>query len=594
MIFKDEPQSVARTLETSQIWWRVTWLTCVAICILALLVWWGRRHAARQAQGSLVVGSTRTADADAGKGHFDLAADHLSNLAEYNIEVAADRVLFHLQKWADEQQAAADWIADPLFSGLPMRLGIGRQQTALSRLTFVRDDVFTLREAFWLRDLSQRIAQSSRLDPDLEQWLDENESTAGGDTTRQLKVALRLFDWVIRNIQQEPDATAAATASWEQPFPDGSESVSWEALLIGRGHAWVRARVFILLARQQRLNVVMLGIDADPSQQNAEPTPWTAALLLDGRLYLLDTRLGLPIPGADGQGVATLAELIAEPALLRQLDVEGGPKYPIAERDLSHVVAMLDATPEYLSQRMKLVESRLTGANKAVLSVEPSRLRQPLREIKDITRVLLWPLPYDALRYQRAILRNEHARQRRAELLGAFEGDAPLGLGRRQHFRGVFQSDPPEIGAKEHYLRCRIPDSELAKTAAEHTAAALREAGIPADAEIDESHLRALQERAQANLVRAKQAASYWLGLLAFEEGKYQVAVDFFDGRTLQASPDGDWSQGAHYNLGRAYERIAQDSGQREDWEKARQHYLADPDSPQYPGNWLRARRIEQ
>ena len=97
-----------------------------------------------------------------------------------------------------------------------------------------------------------------------------------------------------------------------------------------------------------------------------------------------------------------------------------------------------------------------------------------------------------------------------------------------------------------------------------------------------------------ANLVRAKQAASYWLGLLAFEEGKYQVAVDFLVSRTLQASPDGSWSQGAHYNLGRAYERIAQDSGKREDWEQARQHYLADEDSPQYPGNWLRARRIER
>jgi tetratricopeptide (TPR) repeat protein len=424
--------------------------------------------------------------------------------------------------------------------------------------------------------------------------LAEHEPAAGGDTTRQIRVALRLFDWVIRNIQQQPDATAADTASLEQPFPDGSESVSWEALLIGRGHAWVRARVFILLARQQRLNVVMLGIEADSSEQNAEPTPWSTALLLDGRLYLLDTRLGLPIPGADGQGVATLAELIAEPALLRQLDVEGGPKYPVDKQDLSRVVAMLDATPDYLSQRMKLVESRLTGANKTVLTIQPSRLRQPLREIKGITRVMLWPLPYDALRYQRAILRNQHAKQRRAELFSPFEGDAPLGLGRRQHFRGVFQSDPPEIGAKAHYLKCRIPDSEFGKTAAEHTAAALRQAGSPEDAEIDESQIRALQQKAQSNLARAKQSASYWLGLMAFEEGKYQVAIDFLDSRTLQAFPDGSWSQGAHYNLGRAYERIAQDSGKREDWEKAREQYLADKDTPQYAGNWLRARRIEQ
>ncbi len=593
MIFNDEPEKPEWTLETSQIWWRVTWLVCAAICVLAVLVWWGRRHAANQAQGPIVVGSRGAVDLEAGKGHFDLAADHLSNLAGYDINVAADRILFHLQKWADEQQAAEDWIADPMFSGLPARLGINRQQTQLSRLTFSRADIFSLREAYWLRDLSRQIAQTGRLDQDLQQWLADNESRLGGDTTRQLKVALRLFDWTVRNIQQAPDETAAATADLDQPFPDGSEAVCWQALLTGRGHAWVRADVFILLARQQRLDVVMLGIDADPPRENAEPAPWTTAVLLDGQLYLLDPRLGLPIPRADGQGVATLADVLAEPALLRQLDVEGGPRYPIDEPDLSRVVAMLDATPDYLSQRMKLVESRLTGANKTVLSVQPSRLRQPLRQIEGITRVELWPLPYDALRYQGAIQRNQHARQRYGELMGAFEGDSPLAHARRQYFRGVLQSDPPEIGAKAHYLECRLPDSELAKAAAQHTANALQRAGVSAE-DVEESQFRALQEKAQANLVRAKQAGSYWLGLLAFEEGKYHVAVDFLDSRTLQATPDGPWSQGAQYNLGRAYERIAQESGRREDWEKARAHYLADKDSPQYPGNWLRARRIDE
>jgi tetratricopeptide (TPR) repeat protein len=323
-----------------------------------------------------------------------------------------------------------------------------------------------------------------------------------------------------------------------------------------------------------------------------EPIPWTAALLLDGRLYLFDTRLGLPIPVADGQGVATLAEAISDPALLRQLDVEGGPKYPVDKKDLSRVVAMLDATPDYLSQRMKLVESRLTGKNKTVLTVQPSRLRQPLREINGITRVMLWPLPYDALRYQRAVLGDQRSRQRRAELLSAFEADGPLAQARHQHFRGVFQSDPPEIGAKAHYLKCRIPDSALAQMAAEHASVALQKA--PPEIEITEDLIRNFQERALASLAGVKHAASYWLGLIAFEEDKYEVAVDFLDSRTLQASPDIAWSQGAHYNLGRAYERIAQESGNREDWEKAREHYLADKDSPQYPGNWLRARRIDK
>ncbi len=59
----------------------------------------------------------------------------------------------------------------------------------------------------------------------------------------------------------------------------------------------------------------------------------------------------------------------------------------------------------------------------------------------------------------------------------------------------------------------------------------------------------------QQSLRSVKEMASYWLGLLAFEKGQYKVAADFFEKRTIQAFPDGTFTNGARYNLGRTYER---------------------------------------
>ena len=56
----------------------------------------------------------------------------------------------------------------------------------------------------------------------------------------------------------------------------------------------------------------------------------------------------------------------------------------------------------------------------------------------------------------------------------------------------------------------------------------------------------------------AKEDASYWLGLIAFEQKNYPVAIDYFSRRTLDATPDGPWTDGAHYNLGRTYEALGQ------------------------------------
>jgi hypothetical protein len=90
----------------------------------------------------------------------------------------------------------------------------------------------------------------------------------------------------------------------------------------------------------------------------------------------------------------------------------------------------------------------------------------------------------------------------------------------------------------------------------------------------------------------AKQNAGYWLGLMAFEQGrtdprKYAMAADYLAGGTIDRYPDGPWTPGAKYNLGRVYEV-------QKNYSQAIQQYRGHPGSAQSYGDQLRARWLEK
>ncbi len=87
--------------------------------------------------------------------------------------------------------------------------------------------------------------------------------------------------------------------------------------------------------------------------------------------------------------------------------------------------------------------------------------------------------------------------------------------------------------------------------------------------------------------VRAKQDASYWLGLMAFERGHYRSAIDWLQAKTIEAYPNGPWSTGARYNLARAYEAS-------HNYDMAVFLYDSNTSSPGYPGDLLRAKWLKE
>jgi hypothetical protein len=483
------------------------------------------------------------------------------------------QVVDRINQWALAQQPPAGWKVDPMVATLPKLLRDLPQVKDLDRMEFSRFDGYALQEAVWLRDISH--------------W-------ARGDVMDDLERAKRLFDWTVRNVQLEPD-----DRTWIPQFP-------WETLLFGRGTAAERAWVFILLLRQLNIDAAVLAVDegrgAGDKEQETKTAPdrarrpWCVGVLIEGNVYLFDPLLGLPIPApngvthsADGELAiqpATLAQVIADGKLLRRLDVDETHVYGMNASELKRVTALLEASPPYLAQRMKLLESRLAGTQKMVLTTSPASDARRWKDAKHIADAGLWLRPYGTLQvrthlnrpavlarlkdmlplymvYEESVVlrhRDEREEDRRQSETQNLTHAGALGRGRVLQLKGKFLGDD---GAMRFYQIARPSNQYLA--------------------------LSSIAPEEKLVKFWGKQDASYWSGLVAYQlayqrkKRNYDAAIDYFFNRTLLAYPDGPWINGARYNLARCYEA----SGQTQ---KAILQYGIDAASPGYLGDRLRAK----
>lgn len=480
---------------------------------------------------------------DAQGGLFESVAENLDHLEQFETAPILKQICDRLNQWYVQERPQVAWRPDPLLAGLSEDLRRGPDVRSLEQVRF-RDpeDAWFLQEAVWLRDIS---------------------ALARADRFQDLAVAERLFDWTVRNIQLEDDAKSG----------DGPGNRHWpfETLLYGRGTAIDRAWLFILLARQQGLDVVMLGL-ADENGQSVRP--WLPALVLDNELYLFDSRLGLPVPGPTEGSVATLAQVAADEQLLRRLDLDNEHPYPVRAEDLKRVVAFVEGSPTGLSHRMALVESRLAGKHKMKLTSPGGALAERVAKLPHVAEAKLWPVPFEVSR-GKAGLGPEQQRNAAREMV-LYQAMPALKRARALHFKGAYEG---EEGAKRFYLSARPPEKFIE------------------DYKLPEETLKQIPagnvarvEAVQIILMReGKQNASFWLGLIFFEQQDYPNAIDFLAKRTLGAGGNlkSPWTAAARYNLARVYEAEGKVA-------KAIELYESDIDSLQSHGNQLRARWLKQ
>jgi len=406
-------------------------------------------------------------------------------------------------------------------------------------------DGMFLREAALLRDVASHV-----------------DAAAQDDVAK----ASALFDWCVRNIQIEPPP--AADAKPDEQW--AALHLPLETLQFGRGTPLARAWVFMLLARQKGLDVVLLATGDPRSPEQLRP--WVAALASGGELYLFDYTYGLAIPGPGGKGVATLSQAAADDSILRQMDI-ADRAYPRKAADLQNVTVLLEASPGYLERRMRLLESQLLGFERMVLSADIVALAEGLRQSPRVGQVKLWAQPYETLEQRREAgpqLRQAAEIERltfsiadEPDQIAKQESDVQrprltygLRLGRLLHLRGLFGaseaqraasqgvelSAAAERGAKYFYLHTLPSEEQLSAMKRD-----LREGNeIARGVRLTPQLVDAFQMR--------RDDAAFWLGLISFEQGDYRTAAQYFGPMTLQAYPDGPWTNAARYNLARVHE----------------------------------------
>jgi hypothetical protein len=533
------------------------------------------------------------------------------------------QIVDRLNQWIRTQKPPSDWKPDPIIDSLPEPYKQLHIVEGLDKTEFSAFDGYALHEAVLLRDAAT--------------W-------ARGDALDDLSRAKNLFDWTIRNIQLEKDAQERIML-----FP-------WEAMVFGRGTAMERAWVFVLMARQEGLDAVLLAV-VDPADNGPIAKvikPWCVAVLIDKKAYLFDPALGMPIPAKDGVKhdaggrleiqPATLEEVVADESLLKQLDIDSTNTYPIKQSDIKNLAALVECSPAYLSYRMKLIESRLVGNQKMILTTSATAQAERWKSVPGIDKARLWIRPYETIR-RRTLLSPAGICNHLGEFLSFYAlPNAPLSKGRLMQLKGdfiglegatqfyqsarpsnqelIYLSDLPSIQELDKRQReltkiksdlvkanndpstppsrlsqqvkadvdDKMADIDLAKTVkkleeeytnfvVKMTRFQSKEEETAAKADFQRQALQMML----VNILQGKQDATYWLGLIAYQRGNYNSAIDYLLKRTLEMHPDGPWGNGARYNLALAVEA----SGEID---RAVMMYQSDPDAPDLLGRLLRAK----
>jgi len=475
---------------------------------------------------------------------FEIAISNLNRLYQFDGMEMTFQVADRLDQWIKTQPPLEDWQPDPLIKTLPEEFTSLEALKELGNLKLTREDGIFLQTAVWLRDIAA--------------W-------ARGEEPSELARAIRLFDWVVLNVQLDAQSRVPTL-----PSGDALIQKPWETLLLGHGSAIDRAWVYLLLCRQEGLDAAVLSVNrANPG---AEPRwdIWAVGVLINGKIYVFEPALGMPIPAkngvkiVEGEGLvitpATLDELAADDSLLRKLDADPRNPYPVRASQLDQIMVYIEGSPSYLSRRMEMIQRMLSGEESLVISTHPSDLAARFRGISHVSDVKLWPLPY-VVEQQRKEFDNAIARYLVSQTMPfmlASDTGMPLWRGRILHLRGDLLG---EEGAAQYYQVARPPERL-----------------------IDSGQLPPEQ---QMMYTVAKLHAAYWLGLIAVQQGNRKSAEDYLINRTAMVLPDQPWQSGVLYALGRLNEKLG-------DYSRAITAYRSEFQLPNRFGNLVRARFLEE
>ncbi len=552
----------------------------------------------------------------------DTTVDHLgevhsllSRLIELNPQEAQREVIYHLNRWGEGKEFDGEK-ATPLLKTISEVIPEEQARELTEQASFVGSDTDYLRDCYLFRQISEWVDRESGEDPMLTDWLNGIEAQLPEEEVVKLRTAVRLFDWTIRNVGYEPLQPETSLLP-HPPFPGGMATpefslgmkfqgpgyrqTDYETVWRGLGDSQQRAGVFTQLCRQAYIPAFVLATQSD---QDGTLTPWSVGVLIGKEVYLFEPELGCYVPGPGQVGIATLSEARSDASVLRRLNVVSYFEYPVSNSDVQQSIALLNVTPEAVSLRMKQLESGLTGNRRMKTFVDVDALAAEIDAVPGIAGVRLWDVPVLAEVYaaelkaaaMRDPLLSFWSVASWAILDGMSDNAKLLALARWRHLHGQFDKDDEEDaeGARVLYLQQRAPEFEIEDLGIDVN---LQKAyGVRRELGMDQKQYEMQLRYAQDLMRMGKNAATYWVSLIQYDDERYETAQTWFSKRVLDSDLisrrelTGDvlspWVAAARYNLARSLER----SGKIDE---AIQLYKTDGD-PQEHGNRLRARLLDK
>jgi tetratricopeptide (TPR) repeat protein len=427
---------------------------------------------------------------------------------------------------------------------------------------------------------------------------------------------MELFDWTVRNIQ------LVDAVPWPSPAEIGDAALlkdidkkawppavgargpgyvqfPWQTLTYGKGDYLDRAHIFVLLCEASDIPATILAVPADEGSRMPYQE-WLPAAMIGGQLYLFDSALGLPIPGPRSGSIATLAEVVENPKLLKDLDLtpeESVEKmnYRIDSDDLANITALIVSEPESTSQRMTIVQSSLTGESRMKLVSRADQLAEMFSQDPSIQRVAMWHVPFSVHLFREQLWAAVNKAQYDADLNEKLswlvkseiyiDNFVMFRTARNLYLRGVFETDRNSKirSALSYYFAFMYSDDEISQV--ENDPLLQVSLGIRKGAEQD---FRSWQQQImfmKSNMALIRADAGFFLALAHYENGNPQPALNWLN-RLPELDNDGRWEPWRAYQKGRSWEAAGK-------YEEARNEYKAD-NSPQRHGSQVRARWMKE
>jgi hypothetical protein len=131
-------------------------------------------------------------------------------------------------------------------------------------------------------------------------------------------------------------------------------------------------RAFLFLATLQQL-----GIDGCLVALPGKPGAFDfwIGVLADKEIYLFDTRMGMPLPGPDGRGVATLRHVRTASDPFAALHIDDKHRYDVSADQIKQLQLQVSLPLSALAPRMKQLE-QLLGTNRIRLAIDLTAVRE--------------------------------------------------------------------------------------------------------------------------------------------------------------------------------------------------------------------------